>query len=73
MKHTLVNTLLCTLVLGAATAPVGANPIKVLHVSEVMKDEVQKLIKGVGAGDLFDVTQISLHEEYNWVPPEDLA
>ena len=72
MKHRLIYSLLCTVVLGAVTATVRANPIKVLHVSEVMKDEVQKLIKGVGAGDLFDVTQISLHDEYNWIPPEDL-
>ena len=72
MKRELIYLGLCIAVLAAITAPTGARPIKILHVSEVMQYEVQSLIDDTGMGSLFDVTQVSYWDEYHYGPPEDL-
>lgn len=45
---------------------------EVLHVSIFMQDEVQKIVDSVDPGDLFDITQVSLHE-FNTGTPADLS
>jgi len=72
MKRELIYLGLCFVVLAATTAPTGARPIKILHVSEVMQSEVQALIDDTGMGSLFDVTQVSYWDEYHYGPPENL-
>lgn len=62
---------LCMTTLAARTTTALAHPIKVLHVSEVMQSEVQVLIDTMGAGSLFDVTQMD-RDNYQEAPPKNL-
>ena len=72
MKRIFISLLLCTVALSTTTNTAVANPIKVLHVSEWMQNEAQQIIDSVGAGGLFDVTQISYWDEFHNSPPDNL-
>ncbi|MCF7975827.1 MAG: DUF5057 domain-containing protein [Phycisphaerae bacterium] len=58
--------------LAVMNAAAVANPIRVLHVSEVMQSEVQVIIDDVGVGGLFEVTQMDYWDEYHNGPPGNL-
>lgn len=71
MKAKFTSLIICIVFLVVMTPTVQASPVKVLHVSEWMHDEVQRIVSSVGANGLFEVAQTS-YWDYPGDAPDSL-